>query len=79
MNLAVKIPISGILRDFKPGKPVESPYFNKLGILVRSSTENKIMSQNGSKIKTVTGPFLFSPESQLNSIISGIMNGFFAS
>ena len=46
MNPAVKITISGILRDFKLGKHVESPYFNQLGILVRSSTENKIMSQN---------------------------------
>ena len=46
MNLAVKMTISGILRDFKLGKHVESPYFNQLGILVRSSTENKIMSQN---------------------------------
>ena len=45
MNLAVKITISGILRDFKLGKHVESPYFNQLEILVRSSTENKIMSQ----------------------------------
>ena len=45
MNPAVKITISGILRDFKLGKHVESPYFNQLGILVRSSTENKIMSQ----------------------------------
>ena len=46
MNLAVKMTISGILRDLKLGKRVESPYFNQLGILVRSSTENKIMSQN---------------------------------
>ena len=46
MNLAVKMTISGILGDFKLGKHVESPYFNQLGILVRSSTENKIMSQN---------------------------------
>ena len=46
MNPAVKITISGILRDFKLGKHVESPYFNQLGILVRSSAENKIMSQN---------------------------------
>ena len=46
MNLAVKMTIWGILRDFKLGKHVGSPYFNQLGILVRSSTENKIMSQN---------------------------------
>ena len=46
MNLAVKMTISGILRDFKLGNHVERPYFNQLGILVRSSTENKIMSQN---------------------------------
>ena len=38
--------ISGILRDFELEKHVESPCFNQLGILARSSTENKIMSQN---------------------------------
>ena len=31
MNLAVKMTISGILRDFKLGKHVESPYFNHRG------------------------------------------------
>ena len=58
MNLAVKLTISGIgrdprslpmnsgiLRDFEPGKHVENPDFTQLGILVRSSTGNKIMSQ----------------------------------
>jgi len=34
------------IRSDDPGKHVESPYFNQLGILVRSSAENKIMSQN---------------------------------
>ena len=50
MNLAVKMTISGILRDLTLGKHVESPYFNQLGILVRSSTENRIMSQNPPRI-----------------------------
>ena len=56
MNLEVKVTISGILRHFKLGKHVESPYFNQLGILVRSSTENKIMSQNPPIITIYAGP-----------------------
>ena len=62
MNLAVKMTISCILRDFKLGKHVESPYFNQLGILVRSSTENKIMSKNP-PLKTSKFPkFVYRPK-----------------
>ena len=78
MNLAVKMTISGILGDFKLGKYVESPYFNQLGILVRSSTENKIMSQNpppdsGSSVKI----YVLALESGGNSIKCIIFKWFF--
>ena len=46
MNTALKTQILNWFCNFELGKHVGSPYFNQLGIQVRNSTENKIMSQN---------------------------------